>query len=490
MMDCGRICSMGMVLFVAAFPAQGWAQYQATGFKIGEVTDSSALVWTRVTRNVARVGFDGPVPVIRYRDEKTGKLVSEEESQGREMPPVVTFPDGSDITTIHGACPGAAGEARVSYRAERAEAWVRTAWEAVDASHDYTRQFALSGLTADTRYDVQVESRSAGGVAGGMRAGSFKTAPSVDAARSVTFTVTTGQRYWEYDRPDGFKIYPAMAALNPDFFVHTGDIVYYDKEGKSVDLARWHWWRTYSLPTHVRFHENAASYFEKDDHDTWQNDCWPTMESPYMGEFTFAQGQAIFLEQVPMGASTYRTVRWGKDLQVWCMEGRDFRSPNDMPDGPEKTIWGAEQMAWFQRTVSESDALWRVLVSPTPVVGPDRASKADNHANKTFGYEGKIIREFIASQPNMVVVCGDRHWQYLSVDADTRVREYSCGPATDEHAGGWKQEDLEPAHRYLNVVGGFLAMTVTRENGAPVLYGRHYSVDGVVLHEDRLEHRP
>ncbi|MDB6006750.1 MAG: hypothetical protein JWR15_3737, partial [Prosthecobacter sp.] len=24
-------------------------------------------------------------------------------------------------------------------------------------------------------------------------------------------------------------------------------------------------------------------------------------------------------------------------------DGRDYRSPNKMPDGPDKTIWGAEQ---------------------------------------------------------------------------------------------------------------------------------------------------
>lgn len=73
-------------------------------------------------------------------------------------------------------------------------------------------------------------------------------------------------------------------------------------------------------------------------------------------DFTFEQGLGVFLEQVPMGRRTYRTVRWGKDLQVWMVDGRDFRSPNTMPDGPTKTIWGAEQIAWFKRTVRQSDA--------------------------------------------------------------------------------------------------------------------------------------
>jgi len=45
---------------------------------------------------------------------------------------------------------------------------------------------------------------------------------------------------------------------------------------------------------------------------------------------------------------------------------------------------------------------------------------------------------------------------------------------------------LRPEHQYLNVIGGFLAVTVEREDGVPVLIARHYGVDGAVLNEDRV----
>jgi len=121
------------------------------------------------------------------------------------------------------------------------------------------------------------------------------------------------------------------------------------------------------------------------------------------------------------------------------------------------------------------------------MVGPDRDNKNDNHANAGFKYEGDELRAFIAAQKNMVVVCGDRHWQYVSVDPSRGVREYSCGPASDAHAGGWQPDDLRPEHQYLNVVGGFMSMTVEHVDGKPVLVARHYSVDGALLNEDRLE---
>ena len=45
-----------------------------------------------------------------------------------------------------------------------------------------------------------------------------------------------------------------------------------------------------------------------------------------------------------------------------------------MPDGPDKTIWGREQLAWLKESILASDAAFRVLISPTPIVGPDRAT--------------------------------------------------------------------------------------------------------------------
>src|SRR5210317_1033666 len=135
-------------------------------------------------------------------------------------------------------------------------------------------------------------------------------------------------------------------------------------------------------------------------------------------------------------------------------------------------------MEWFKRTVQESDATFKVVISPTPIIGPDRGNKKDNHANIGFKHEGDLLRKFIGEQKNMVTVCGDRHWQYVSKDAETGVMEFSCGPGSDAHAGGWKQEDFYPEHIYLNVVGGFLEGEVSQVEGKPTLTFRHYNPDG------------
>ena len=64
---------------------------------------------------------------------------------------------------------------------------------------------------------------------------------------------------------------------------------------------------------------------------------------------------------------------------------------------------------------------------------------------------------------------------------------FRSGPASDKHAGGWKQEDYrKDFHRFLRVAGGFLTAEVDRPKGRPTLTLRMHDVDGGVLFEDKL----
>ena len=455
--------------------------FLATGIKIGEVTQNSAIVWVRLTETPKRIGNNAPMPDIKYKNPETGELV---DRSGRpDMEPIVSYPTGYTLNTIQGATPGSEGKARVKYRKKGEQNWIQLGWQTVDPNAACSTQFKLSNLSEGSEYEILAEaSPLRGKKVSASLDGKLKTAPNKNSEEEINFIVTTCTSYPDVDSETGYKLYPSSLRLHPEFFVHTGDIVYYDGMGKTADLARWHWDRMYSLQNHIDFHKQVASYFMKDDHDTWMNDAYPGMKTNFMGEFTYEQGTQIFLDEVPMGDKTYRTFRWGRHLQIWMVEGRDYRSPNPIPDGPNKTIWGKEQMDWFKSTVKESDATFKVLLTPTPIVGPDRQNKKDNYANKGFQYEGKLLMEFMSEQ-KMISITGDRHWQYVSKDAETGLLEFGCGPGSDAHAGGWKQEDKLPEHIYLNVVGGFLEVCVTHAEGVPTLIFRHYNPDGKILNE-------
>jgi len=422
----------------------------ANGLKIGEVGPGSAVLWTRLTRH--------PEALARI--------------------------DAWDPARPHWRVPSAPGQVRFAYaRRDAPEAVTTTAWQSVDASSDGCLQVRLEDLAPATEYVVEAHGRVGDqGDPAARFEGSFQTAPAADDGRPVSIVVSTCQDFPRRDEPDrGHRIYRSMLGVDPDFFVQTGDTVYYDKPepfARDVATARYKWNRLYALPNQRAFHARVPSYWIHDDHDTLKNDCWPGQR---YGDLTFEQGLSIWREQTPQSERPYRSFRWGRHLQVWFPEGREYRSPNTRPDGPGKTILGAEQWRWLERSLAESDATFKLFVSATPVVGPDRESKNDNHANSGFAYEGERLRALLADT-GALVVCGDRHWQYHSIDPDSGLQEFACGPASDEHAGGFRPGDQAAWQPYLRIAGGFLSIEV-RGDAATL---RHHDVDGAVVYTVEL----
>jgi alkaline phosphatase D len=438
-----------------ALAAEAPSARQATGARVGEVTPTSAVVWTRLTAAAARA----------------------------QRPTEFALA----VDRLEGACPGAKGRVRLRYGTRKdLKGATTTEWADVTEAEDFIHKFPLKQLKPGTTYHYASETAGPGGKpAHGALHGRFQTAPAEDAPSDVRFCVMTCQGYHDRGHDDGHAIYPSMLALAPRFAVLTGDLVYYDSDlplAVTPRLARYHWERMFSLPRLVAFTRNVGTYWVKDDHDTLSNDTWPGRK---FGRLTFAEGQKIFRQQAPLAdGPSYRTFRWGRDLQIWLAEGRDFRSPNDRRDGKDKTIWGAKQKAWFQRTVKASRATWKVLVSPTPLVGPDRKNKKDNHSNESFRHEGDELRAWLKDNApdNLFVVCGDRHWQYHSVHPKTGLHEFSVGAASDEHAGGSPGKHRK-VHKFHRVKGGFLSVTVRPDGKRSAITFELRDVGGKVVYK-------
>lgn len=413
--------------------------YLGSGVKAGEITDTTAIVLVRLTRT-----------------------------------------PGQDA---QGLIPGSEGQVRLHFGTEESlKGASTTEWQAVDPAADWSVQIRLQDLMPATRQYYRVEYRaSAAEPAKRSETFSFLTAPAAEVRAPVKFILTTCQDH------RGAGTYVHMAAHKPDFCISDGDTVYYDGQGdaRNVPEAWQAYQKMFGLPPMIDFYKHVGGYFMKDDHDYRFNDSDPYMKGRWVNVnannpraryteirgnrkldvnwLTHEEGIRVFKQVFPMGDKTYRTVRWGKGLQIWMLENRDFRSPNDMPDGPDKTIWGAEQKAWLKRTLLESDADYRIIVSPNPIIGPDRILKGDNQANLNgFWYEGQAFLDWLTENDvdNMVLMCGDRHWQYHSIDRrrGRTVHEFSCGPTCDEHV-----QQVPPPYEgvdrpYSASRGGFLAI--------------------------------
>ena len=224
--------------------------YQAMGTRAGEVTDTTAIVWTRLTAAPKRVAGTGLFPKGKRNGAKQQKPLSNDW-----------------VDQLEGACPGAPGRVQLRYGTcdDLSDATVTKAISAV-AENDFICEFKLSGLKPGTTYFYKSE------IPGTQKEadfrGKFETAPAVSALSNFRFCVMTCQDYSDRGHLDGHEIYPAMAACKPQFTCLTGDLVYYDKGdeiAESERLARYHWERMFSLPRLVDFNSNHSTYWLQDD---------------------------------------------------------------------------------------------------------------------------------------------------------------------------------------------------------------------------------
>ncbi|MCB9876684.1 MAG: hypothetical protein H6835_03690 [Planctomycetes bacterium] len=159
------------------------------GVKIGEVTATSAVLWTRLTAHAD----------------------------------ALDRVDDWNADRPHWRMPGAVGEVRfVCWPAAHPDQRRETAWCAVDADSDFCHQQRLEELSPATRYEFEAQGRH--DALRSTFAGSFTTAPTAAAEAALTFVVSTCQDFPRRDdKARGHRIYRSMLTVDPAFFLQTGD---------------------------------------------------------------------------------------------------------------------------------------------------------------------------------------------------------------------------------------------------------------------------
>ncbi len=487
---CG-CCILVVCSFVSDVLASD-APHHAQGELAGEVTATTVLLQSRLTAT--------PGPLL----ESSAVDAAEEVAAG-------------DIA-------GAAGVVSFEYAtdAEFSNS-TRTPWRRAEPGRDYIVRVQLQNLLPSTKYFYRAWlGESEASVKPGPTR-SFQTLPDAEMPTNISFCMGSCMNYNTFvngvsngggpitataeDRQLGYPSFAAMKELKPNFFIGTGDIVYYDNPAKgaakTLPELRRKWHEQFRFPRLIQFFANTPAYWSKDDHDFRFNDAdmqGQKQPSPQTGIELFREQMPI-CEQGDMSTPTYRTHRVGKDLQLWFIEGRDYRSPNKMPDGPEKSLWGQQQKAWLMTTLRESDATWKIMISPTPMIGPDDKYKKDNHANlEGFRHEADAFFQWVndSNIENLLIFCGDRHWQYHSIHP-SGVEEFGCGALNDENSrrgvapGSPRGTDPEglivQPYTYPKPTGGFLYVELsrdaTKETAKSQLSIRFHDDQGKLMHEER-----
>ncbi len=255
--------------------------------------------------------------------------------------------------------------------------------------------------------------------------GRFETAPRPGDDETIKFAYTGDESavsqpgesrpFWGF-----FRAFKSIAAEENDFNVDFGDTIYSDPEvpgwANRTALTVPEKWAMYRKKLGMRnmrkVRSSAAVYNHWDDHE-FRND----FSIPEFGRDLYDHGVQAFRDYMPVHYTSkdglYRTVRWGKNLELFFLDERSFRSAKasdggvcDNPDtpgqadlaptapddkrrlfsalipsltqpvsqqckdainDPRRTMLGKAQLHRFIHDVSTSNARWKVVMNETPI---------------------------------------------------------------------------------------------------------------------------
>jgi len=336
---------------------------------------------------------------------------------------------------------------------------------------DLTAQVRLSGLLPARRYTYRFRQGSAASATG-----AFRTAPRPATGARVRFAISgDADATPAADGAPGFnrfQVYARMAAERNDFNVNLGDTIYSDSRVGSAPAAlttaeKWEKYKLgLALPALRTLRAATGLYSHWDDHE-FVND----FSRAEHGDAIYAAGVKAFRDYAPVaysaGLGLYRSVDWGKHLELFFLDERSFRSGkvtsacgsdlaptapqavrdafaslapglrNPVPpaclaaiNDPARTMLGARQYAAFTKAIEASSATWKVIVNEVPI--------QQYYALPYDRWEGyaaereRLLRFLQAKVKNVVSLTTDTHANLVN-----EVRFRTLGAAL-ESSGMWE----------------------------------------------------
>lgn len=283
--------------------------------------------------------------------------------------------------------------------------------------------FDLSGLTPDTQYWYRGEDN---GVLDNTKIGRFHT--YVTPGTAYTFTFATGAC------AGGGTLYPGTGALVPThisnhpvfdqirlaeplFFIHMGDLVYYNLGGGqfgvvgggSLDNYR----RQYDdilmcCPRQAEFYRQQQLVHQYDDHDFGPNDSDGSYASKDNAATIWRERMPCYPAESPGTAGdmgTYRKFQVGRVLFI-VTDQRYYRATP--ASAPPRTFLGATQKAWFKNLLSNPPAGtgFIVWVSEQPSNSGGSASWGSYTEERAELYQSIVDNGWVGK---FMEIAGDQH---------------------------------------------------------------------------------
>jgi alkaline phosphatase D len=357
---------------------------------------------------------------------------------------------------------------------------------------DGTGRVRITGLRPGSDVHVRVRAES-GRAASEAVEGSFRTPGGDRPIRFVWSGDVAGQGWGINPDIGGMPIFAAMADRDPDFFLHSGDVVYADGPiQEHVELPDGRTWRNLVTPEKSKVAETLDEFrgqyaynllddalrafaarvpqvVQWDDHEVTNN--WYPGEILEDDRYTersvdvlarrahraFHEWQPIVPREAVDGR-IHRKLSFGPDLDVFVIDMRPYRDANSPGTAPAEDILGPRQADWLVDGLTRSRATWKVVASDMPLGvvvrdGDAIEAVANGLPGRARGRESEIARVLRRLNRN-----GVRDVVWLTADVHyTAAHHYSPDRAVEQdfhpfwefvsgplHAGAFGPSELDP----------------------------------------------
>jgi alkaline phosphatase D len=278
---------------------------------------------------------------------------------------------------------------------------------ALTPDSDFTGKTVLTGLPDGEQIYVRVGAVDLhdSSLAADPVLGTFRTVPRKSRDVSFVWSGDLGGQGWGIDvSRGGYRIFDAMRALDPDFYLCNGDNVYADdpieptvtlpdgstwtnitteaksKVAETLDEFRGQYRYNLLDAPLTAFYNSVPQIQQWDDHETHNN--WYPGEILDDDQYTEKnvdvlkyRARQAWHEYTPINPSydkdgrIYRVQHHGPLLDVFVLDMRWYRDANspDKQTSNDGGILGYEQAEWLKKELAASKATWKVISNDMPL---------------------------------------------------------------------------------------------------------------------------
>ncbi|MFK8013325.1 MAG: alkaline phosphatase [Marinicellaceae bacterium] len=314
------------------------------------------------------------------------------------------------------------------------------------------------------------------------------------------FSVLTGSCNFEneevHDRAGtpyggGYEIFDTVASQEADMMLWLGDNWYYrevdfDSEQTLIYRASKDKSREFLQPIFSKF----SNYAIWDDHDFGPNNSGGYFIHKQKSLDIFKNVWANPSYGMPETQGIFTKVRFN-DADFFLLDGRYHRSNERFPDGPDKHMFGPEQIMWLKNQLIASNQPFKIIVGGNQMLNDFH----DKEGWDKYRYERDNFLKWIDDTKieGIVFLSGDKHHtEMLKINREKAypLLELTCSPFTSGTHASRKDKELEKPTiipKTLVVEKNFCKLNFTGSKKDRNITFESYDVDGKLLWSHKVK---